>query len=42
MVDYCFNTPPDGLTTAASVENIKRLVRKNRETLGNTATLGGA
>lgn len=42
LVDYCFNTPPDGLTTAASVENIKRLVRKNRETLGNTATLGGA
>lgn len=42
LVDYCFNTPPDGLTTAASVENIKRLVRKNCETLGNTATSGGA
>jgi len=42
LVDYCFNTPPDGLTTAASVENIKRLVRKNRETTGHTATPGGA
>lgn len=30
LVDYCLHTPADGLTTAASVETIKRLVAKNR------------
>ena len=30
LVDYCFNTPEDGLFTAASVETIKKLVAKNR------------
>ncbi|MCI6671912.1 MAG: glycoside hydrolase family 130 protein [Prevotella sp.] len=30
LVDYCLNTPEDGLTTAASVENIKRLIAKNK------------
>ena len=30
LVDYCLNTPEDGLTTAASVETIKRLIEKNR------------
>ncbi len=30
LIDYCMNTPKDGLTTAASVETIQRLVRKNR------------
>ena len=30
LVDYCFHTPQDGLTTAASVENIKKLIAKNR------------
>ena len=30
LVDYCMNTPEDGLTTTASVENIKRLIEKNR------------
>ena len=30
LVDYCMNTPEDGLYTTASVENIKRLVTKNR------------
>ena len=29
LVDYCMNTPEDGLTTAASVETIKRLIAKN-------------
>ena len=29
LIDYCMNTPEDGLTTSASVETIKRLVRKN-------------
>ncbi|MBM6993197.1 MAG: glycosidase [Prevotella sp.] len=30
LIDYCMNTPADGLTTSASVENIKRLIAKNR------------
>ncbi|MBQ8452172.1 MAG: glycosidase [Prevotella sp.] len=29
LLDYCMNTPEDGLTTAASVENIKKLITKN-------------
>ncbi len=33
LIDYCMNTPEDGLTTAASVENIKQLIRKNHGTL---------
>ncbi len=32
LVDYCMNTPQDGLTTTASVETIKRLIEKNRST----------
>ena len=30
LVDYCLNTPADGLSTGASVETIKKLVKKNR------------
>lgn len=30
LIDYCMNTPADGLYTAASVETIKRLIEKNR------------
>lgn len=30
LIDYCMNTPADGLYTAASVKTIKRLVEKNR------------
>ena len=30
LIDYCMNTPKDGLTTAASVDTIQRLFRKNR------------
>ena len=30
LIDYCMNTPEDGLTTTASVETIKRLIDKNR------------
>ena len=30
LIDYCQNTPEDGLTTTASVETIKALVAKNR------------
>lgn len=29
LVDYCLNTPADGLSTAASVETLKRLIDKN-------------
>ena len=29
LVDYCLHTPEDGFTSSASVENIKRLIRKN-------------
>ena len=31
LIDYCMNTPEDGLTTTASVETIKRLIEKNRK-----------
>ena len=31
LVDYCMNTPSDGLTTSASVAAIKRLVEKNAD-----------
>ena len=33
LIDYCINTPEDGLTTSASVETIKQLIRKNHGTL---------
>ena len=29
LIDYCMNTPADGLTSSASVENIKKLIAKN-------------
>ena len=29
LIDYCMNTPKDRLTTGASVETIKQLIRKN-------------
>ena len=29
LVDYCLNTPQDGLTTSASVETLKHLIDKN-------------
>lgn len=29
LVDYCINTPEDGLTTTASVETLKKLIEKN-------------
>jgi 4-O-beta-D-mannosyl-D-glucose phosphorylase len=31
LIDYCMNTPEDGLYTAASVEVIKKLIRKNEK-----------
>ena len=33
LVDYCFNTPEDGLRSAASVETIVKLIDKNNEVL---------
>lgn len=33
LVDYCFNTPADGLRSAASVENICRLIEANKTVL---------
>ena len=29
LVDYCMNTPPDGLRSAASVETLKKLIGSN-------------
>lgn len=29
LVDYCLNTPPDGLTTSSSVETLKAMIEKN-------------
>ena len=34
-IGYCLHTPADGLTTAASVETIKALVRKNRKSVNS-------
>jgi 4-O-beta-D-mannosyl-D-glucose phosphorylase len=31
LIDYCMNTPEDGLTTSASVDTIKQLIEKNRQ-----------
>jgi 4-O-beta-D-mannosyl-D-glucose phosphorylase len=30
LVDYCLNTPADGLRSALSVEKIKTLIAKNK------------
>jgi hypothetical protein len=29
LVDYCMNTPADGLSSSASVETLKKLIDKN-------------
>ena len=34
LVDYCMNTPEDGLTTGGSVETIKKLIEKNKRQNG--------
>ncbi|MBR2192971.1 MAG: glycoside hydrolase family 130 protein [Bacteroidaceae bacterium] len=36
LVDYCMNTPKDGLTTSASVETLKALISKNLAILKKT------
>ena len=33
LVDYCMNTPTDGLNSSASVETLKRLIDKNLKLL---------
>lgn len=33
LTDYCLNTPPDGFHSAASVQNVKKLIAKNRKYL---------
>ena len=33
LVDYCLHTPADGFCTSASVETIKQLIAKNKNTL---------
>ncbi len=33
LMDYCFNTPEDGLRSATSVESIVKLIDKNKEVL---------
>jgi 4-O-beta-D-mannosyl-D-glucose phosphorylase len=33
LVDYCLNTPSDGYFSAASVETLKKIIRKNKEYL---------
>lgn len=35
LVDYCLHTPEDGYRSETSVQNILRLVEKNRKTLNN-------
>ena len=41
MVDYCKNTPPDGLRTDRSVEQRLELIRKNKEYLSELAMQSG-
>lgn len=38
LVDYCLNTPADGLRSAASVETIVQLIDKNKEELLKMST----
>jgi len=33
LVDYCMNTPEDGLRSSASVETLKKLIQKNLDIL---------
>jgi len=35
LVDYCMNTPADGLKSAASVETLKKMINHNLQLLGN-------
>jgi 4-O-beta-D-mannosyl-D-glucose phosphorylase len=35
LVDYCMNTPVDGLKSAASVETLKKMITRNLQLMGN-------
>jgi len=35
LVDYCMNTPADGLKSAASVETLKKMINHNLQLMGN-------
>ena len=35
LVDYCLNTPEDGLTTTASVETLKKMIDNNLKILNS-------
>lgn len=35
LVDYCMNTPADGLSSSASVETLKKLMNKNLQIMNN-------
>ena len=39
LVDYCFNTPADGLRSAASVENICRLIDANQAVMAEAESV---
>ena len=33
LVDYCMHTPQDGLSSSASVETLKKLIKHNLEVM---------
>lgn len=35
LVDYCLNTPPDGLSSSASVETLKKQIEKNHKIMAS-------
>jgi 4-O-beta-D-mannosyl-D-glucose phosphorylase len=39
LIDYCFNTPADGLRSATSVQQVVKLIEKNKAFLGETVTI---
>lgn len=39
LIDYCIHTPVDGLRSATSVQQIMRLIKKNKAFLGETVNL---
>ena len=38
LVDYCMNTPQDGLTTGASVNTLNNMISKNHEIMNSEKT----
>ncbi|HEV2481586.1 MAG TPA: glycosidase [Puia sp.] len=39
LVDYCLNTQPDGLRSATSVQQVVKLIKKNKTFLGETVNI---